>query len=98
MKNYTSAERQEHLEKWKNGSLSKAAYAKAAGIYPTTFYTWTRAKKSKAKQGFVEIKKRLIQTTNHDLVIEKGNITIRVPMSAGEKELQIVFAALEGTK
>ena len=98
MKNYTEEERRVHLENWKSGGLSKAAYAKSAGIYTTTFYTWTRGQASKEKQNFVEINKRLIQKANNDLVIEKGNITIRVPMPALEKELQAVFAALEGTK
>jgi len=42
MKNYTEEERQQHLENWKNGALSKKAYAKSARLHPTTFYTWAR--------------------------------------------------------
>jgi hypothetical protein len=98
MKIFTQAEQQEHLENWKNGGLSKAAYAKSVRIHPTTFYTWTRSKKDKRSQGLVEINKKSIQNTNQDIVIEKGNITIRVPLSADAKELQTVFSALEGVK
>ena len=98
MKSYTETERQEHLESWKNGTLSKAAYAKSAGIYPTTFYTWAQGKARKEKQDFVEIKKGLIQKPKEDIVIELGTITIRLPLSAEVKELQTVFNALEGLK
>ena len=96
MKNYTEAERQEHLEKWKSGTLSKAAYAKSAGIYPTTFYTWTREKRSRGKKGFVEINKKLLLKPSQNIIIEKGTYTIRVPLSVEVKELHAVFSALEG--
>ena len=54
MRNYTEKEKHEHLENWKSGTLSKAGYAKSAGIIPTTFYSWAK-EKSEEKQGFVEI-------------------------------------------
>ena len=97
MKSYTGTERQEHIEAWENGTQSKAAYAKSAGIYPTTFYTWTRGKSSKTEQGFVEINKQIIPKSKDDIVIEKGAIIIRVPLSADRKELEKVFNVLEGT-
>jgi len=96
MKSYTEKERREHLNAWKNGSLSKAAYAKSAGIYPTTFYTWTRDKSGKVEQEFVEINKRVITKTTDDIIIEKGSITIRLPLLTGVKELQTIFMALGG--
>lgn len=34
----------------------------------------------------------------HEIVIEKGSLIIRVPLSSGIKELQTVFIALEGVK
>ena len=98
MRNYTNAERQEHLEKWKNSALSKAAYAKSVGIYPTTFYTWIRGKPGRKVQDFIEISTQVMQKTSHDLVIEKGNLIIRIPLSVGAKELHTVFTVLEDTK
>ena len=98
MKIYTETERQEHIKSWKTGGLSKAAYAKSAGIFPTTFYAWTNSKPEKKKPAFVEISQQVLQKTNQEIVIEKGTITIRVPLSAGTKELQTVFTALEGNQ
>ena len=98
MKSYTETERQEHLAAWKNGNLSKAAYAKSAGIYPTTFYSWTRGTFGKTEQGFVEINKQIIQKNKEEIVIEKGTIIIRVPLSADRQELEKVFNVLEEAK
>ena len=98
MKMYTEAEREEHVKNWKSGTQSKAAYAKSAGIISTTFYNWTRNKTSKGRQDFVEINKRVIPKTTEDMIIEKGSITIRVPITTGPKELQAVFTALEGSQ
>ena len=97
MKIYTEAERREHVENWKNGAMSKSGYAKSAGIFPTTFYHWTKEKPEGKNQGFIEINKRVISKAEGDIVIEKGNLTIRVPLSTGSKEIKTIVAALEGT-
>ena len=93
MKNYAETERFKHVENWKNGTLSKAAYAKSAGIVPTTFYTWIRQAES-TERNFVEIDQRNIPKSIHDMVIEKGGISIRLPVSTGEEELKTLFEAL----
>ena len=96
MASYTKKERQEHLENWKKGGLSKNAYAKAVGISPRTFIGWTWQSKGEKAPGFVEIKTERLSGNNHGIVIEKGNLTIRLPFSADLKELQKVFVALAG--
>ena len=98
MKSYTERERQEHIENWKKSNLAKTAYAKSAGIFPTTFYNWVKEKTRKKKQGFVEINKRLVARSGQDIVIEKGDITVRIPLPTGANELQTVFSALAGTR
>jgi len=96
MANYTKKERQEHLENWRKGGLSKNAYAKASGISPRTFTGWTWQTKKEKDHGFVEIKAKKLSGNSHGIVIEKGNITIRLPLSADMKEMQKVFVALAG--
>ena len=98
MTSYTEKERQEHLENWMRGGLSKNAYAKAAGISPRTFTGWTWQTMKNLEQDFVEIKTEKLLGNNQGMVIEKGSITIRVPLSAGIKELQTVFTALGGVQ
>ena len=94
MKNYSEAERLEHVGNWKKGNLSKAAYAKSAGIIPTTFYAWAGGTAPHKEQGFVEINKNGLAAGAKDIVIEKGGITIRVSMTTGQKELQAILGAL----
>ena len=97
-KSYTKVERQQHIEEWKISSVSKAVYAKSAGISPTTFYNWFREPENE-KQKFVEINHRGKFFDNpQEIVIEKGHITIRVPLSSGIRELQTIFTALEGAQ
>ena len=91
-------ERQKHLENWMRGGLSKNAYAKAVGISPRTFTGWTWHTKENPEQNFVEIKKEKLLGYNQEMVIEKGSITVHVPLSVGMKELQTVFTALGGTQ
>ena len=97
MKSYTKEERQAHLENWREGTLSKAAYAKTAGIVKTTFYKWAGETK-KGKQGFVEIQERKILSTTQEIVIEKGSLTIRVPLSAGTEGMRTVLNAFGDTQ
>jgi len=95
MKNYTEQEKQKHLEDWKCGTLSKAAYAKSVGIQPTTFYAWSRGTDNGIKD-FVEVKQKILAATQPEIVIEKGNAIIRVPMTADKNDLQTFFDVLLG--
>ena len=95
MKSYTGTERIKHVENWKNGTLSKAAYARSVGIQPTTFYTWTQGSNDKKRQAFVKISNKVFAECSKDITIEKGSITIRIPLSVSKKELCTVFEALE---
>ena len=94
MKKHTEKERLEHIENWKRSSLSKTAYAKSAGIIPTTFYTWTGGMTPHEGQGFVEINKNGLTASARDIVIEKGCITIRVPLAAEQEYLQKILGVL----
>ena len=94
MKSYTNEERRKHLENWKNGGTSKSAYAKSAGIRPTTFCTWVKAEAGE-KTGFVEINKNRIQIGNpKDILINKSGFTIRIPHTNDIEKFKIVFEAL----
>jgi len=85
MKKYGEQERLEHIENWKKGTLSQTAYAKSAGIIPTTFYTWIREKKGK---GFAEIPLQNITENKNEITIEKKGVHVRVSPSANIEELQ----------
>ena len=97
MRKFSKQERLEHVENWKKGTISKAAYAKSAGIVPATFYTWTREKNNKKQEkGFVEIPLQTITGNKNEIIIEKKSVHIRVPLSIHKEELQTILQALEG--
>ena len=99
MKKYlTRKERQEHLEKWREGGMSKNAYAISAGISPRTFIGWTWQEEGKRDTGFVEIPKGMFDGNCKEMVIEKSGVIIRVPMSVKLQELQTVITALGGAQ
>ena len=93
-KYFTKKERQEHLEKWRKGGLSKNAYALKAGLNPRTFIGWTWLKPAEKDTDFVEIPEKAFGCFSGDIVIEKGNIRVRLPISIGKGELQTVITAL----
>jgi len=91
-------EREEHLEKWRTGGMSKNAYALKAGINPRTFIGWTWQEAKKKDTGFIEIPKKAFTRCFSEMVIEKDGVIIRVPMSVRLQELQTVFTALGGAQ
>jgi len=97
MKKYTRQEREKFIEDWKNGSLSKTDYAKSIGLKVTTFYKWAEGI-VKPKQNFVEIDPKKITNPVREIIIEKGSLTVHIPMSVSNNELQTVLHALEGIK
>ena len=96
MKNYSKKERQKHVENWEKGTLTRAAYAKSAGIQRATFYKWAQKVNTEPHQDFVEIKKkRFVADISNEIIIQKSGIVIRVPCSMELTQLQIIFTALE---
>jgi transposase-like protein len=93
MKEYTESERQEHVENWQKGGMSKTSYSKSAGIHPTTFCTWVKKHGGKGN-GFIEIKSVQSLNTFKEMVIEKGNVRIQIPFGASVQELENILNAV----
>ena len=96
MKQYTRKEREEHLEKWKAGNLSKSQYATEAGILKTTFYSWAHGQVQKEAKGFVEVRTEEPVYGYERMVVEKGTVKIHIPLSAKEEDLRKIVNALDG--
>ena len=88
------------LEDWRQSGKSAWAYAKANGLIPQTFAKWT---KDKGKEScFVEVSRHIrapimapLQQTP-EILIEKGDIKIHIPLLAGREELRAVMEGLGG--
>jgi transposase-like protein len=95
MKKYSEEEKSRWLEEWKHSGISAWSFAKEKGLHRQTFAKWVKNEKE-TKSSFVEIaadKKQYIQTA-HEILIEKGDIKIHLPLSASKIELSTVIETL----
>jgi len=92
---FSKEEIAKRLKEWKNSGKSAWAYSKENGICQQTFAKWVKKEKEK-KGGFVEIKakKKLLKQDSEEIVIEKGDIKIQIPVTTGINELQAIVKAL----
>jgi len=95
MKRYSEEERKMWIEDWRQSEKSIWAYAKENGLNPQTFANWTKSKKEK-KQSFIEVPAKIIQSTQcmPEILIEKGDVKIRIPLMIGRGELRAVMEGL----
>jgi hypothetical protein len=85
------------LDDWRQSGKSTWSYAKANGLNPQTFANWTKSKEAEVlKTPFVEVPvQALISTKNHpEILIEKGDVRIHIPVSVGCSELRAVMEGL----
>ena len=96
MKKTSKEEKAMWLEDWKKSGKNAWAYAKENGLVPQTFSSWTRPRKKEAKQTFVEVPKRALQSTRlvQEILIEKGDTRIHIPLEPVLDELYTVIAKL----
>ena len=82
------------LEDWRQSGKSAWTYAKENGLIPQTFVTWTK-KGQKELAEFVEIKQKANPKFQvSEILIEKGDIKIHLPIGMGANELGLVIESL----
>jgi transposase-like protein len=91
MKQYSREEKAKWLEGWRGSGKSMAAYARENGICPQTFTKWV--KKSTGQAEFVEINEPA-RALQGEILIEKGELKIHLPLNAGPPELRAVPGGL----
>jgi transposase-like protein len=96
MKQYSAEEKAKWLEGWKGSGKSKSVYASANGISPQTFHKWV--KKAKGQPVFFEIKEpaagRGARAPRDEILIEKGEVKIHLPLDVRPPELRAVLEGL----
>jgi hypothetical protein len=80
------------LEDWRQSGKSAWAYAKTSGLNPQTFVKWTK-EGTEAKPCFVQVPTPVMSSMQHEpeILIEKGEVKIHIPLSSGNRELQAVI-------
>ena len=92
---YSKEEKAKYLEDWKLSGKSISAFTRENGIVRWTFTKWLKAYRN-AKQCFVEIPALPIQVLSGtaQILIEKGDIKIHIPVGSGCQELRTIIEGL----
>jgi len=95
MKKYSKEEKAMWLDDWLQSGKRAWAYAKENGLIPQTFMNWTKTKKE-ANQSFIEVPAMVIQSSQQkpEILIEKGDVKIHIPIILGRNELRAVMEGL----
>jgi hypothetical protein len=94
MKRYSAEEKAMWVEDWKGSGQSLSGYAKANGLIPQTFKKWIT--EGEADPGFVEISPVVPERRPYipEILIEKGDIKIHIPIAINRNDLQTVVQSL----
>jgi len=89
---YSTKEKAKLLEGWRRSGKSISAYVKEKGLVRWTFTRWLKAEKD-AKSGFVEVPLSVMKTIAPipQILIEKGDVKIHIPLGIGGGELRAVM-------
>jgi transposase-like protein len=92
---YSEEEKRMWLEDFQASGKSAWAYAKENGLNLQTLKQWTRPEKE-AEASFVEVTPQIINPVRdrHEILIEKGDVRIHIPLAAGCGELRAVMEGL----
>jgi hypothetical protein len=92
---YREEEKTMWVEDWQRSGKSAWIYAKENGLNPQTLVRWTR-RKTENKKCFVEVPAVIIPPVvqSHEILIEKGDVKIHIPLSIGSGELRMIFGML----
>jgi transposase-like protein len=91
---YSQEEKEMWVEDWVQSGESLGAYAKANGLNAATLKTWACGKET--VRGFVEVKSAQTEPWPYmpEILIEKGDIKIHLPIGIARTELRGVIESI----
>jgi hypothetical protein len=83
------------LEDWRQSGKSAWTYAKENGLNPQTFIKWSKGE-TEAKTCFVQVQAQVSPTVSDipEILIEKGDVKIHIPLVARSVELKAIMEGL----
>ena len=92
---YSQEEKKKLLKDWKRSRKSISAYTRDNGLVRWTFTKWIKAERD-SKQSFVEVSQHIMpqQQQLMEILIEKGDVKIHIPLIPGSCELRSVMEGL----
>ena len=93
---FSEEEKAMWLEDWRRSGKKAWAYARENGLIPQTFVGWTKTKTENVPC-FVEIPTEAIAAEcKEEILIEKGEVKIHIPLTIGSSELRTIIDVLAG--
>ena len=93
---FSEEEKAMWLEDWRRSGKKAWTYAKENGLIPQTFVGWAKAKTGN-EPCFVEVQAEAISVGRGDeILIEKGEVKMHIPLTIGSSELRIIIDVLAG--
>ena len=93
---FSKEEKAMWLEDWRKSGKNAWAYAKENGLIPQTFSRWANAKEE-SKPCFVEVPTKAMSVEcRQEMLIEKGEVKIHIPLTVSSVELRSIISALAG--
>ena len=91
---FSKEEKARLLEDWKQSGKSISAYVRENGLVRWTFTKWLKAERDHA---FVQVPAKVVKQTLQapEILIEKGDVKIHIPLTGGTGVLRAVFESLE---
>ena len=92
---FSKEEKAMWLEDWRQSGKSAYRYAKENGLAPWTFIRWTKSD-LETNQNFIEVpvQNMFLPEKKTEILIEKGELRIHIPVGLGCKELRSVMEGL----
>ena len=89
---YSEEEKGMWVEDWRQSGKNAWAYAKANGLNPQTFAKWTKTV-AEEEACFVEVAAPVMsgRQSEPEILIEKGEVKIHIPLISGSRELRSVI-------
>jgi len=90
--NYSREEKANWLTEWRQSGKSISAFVKEKGLVRWTFTKWIKAERE-SKACFIDVSAQIVNPARQipEIVIEKGNVKIYIPLVISGNELRAVI-------
>jgi transposase-like protein len=87
---FSKEEKAMWLADWRGSGKSAHSYAKENGLIPWTFHKWVKEENEK-ESGFVEVKAEDLPSAQSEVLIEKGDLKIHIPLGFAPEGLRMIL-------
>ena len=96
---YSKEEKAKLLQEWRQSGKRISVFVRENGLVRWTFAKWIKAERE-SKIGFVEVPLQALQNTPQvpEILIEKGDIKVHIPLGLSCHEIRAVIESLRATQ